>query len=663
ICTTPECFSSAAYYMNNMDFSVDPCKNFYLHACGRWIKEHKIPPSKGKYLIYTVLRDRVNSEVANLLAAPIKPSQGTAVAKAKTIYKSCMNTELINELDDRPLLKILNGAITWPVISADWVESKFSLENTISFLRGKYNNNILFKVKVSSQLATHTLATTNGKMAIPFKRYTIPANKYKLDAYYKMFYRSAVALGANPTIAAVDVSEVREFEIKIANLKLDQSDDEGVAMNISQMNSRIPGINWVKLFTSMVKVHTVNGQSQIVVFNENYLKKMIALIQTTSKRTVQNYIVWRFVKHRVKNLGHRYSEIYREYLNEVYHRPLLPTRKYKCSHYLLFAMKGATGNLFINKYFTKAKKDAAEVLFKHVKKGFIRLLDTEVNWMDKKTKDYAKKKALAVKFNIGYNKKLYKNVTYIDDQDYFGNVLQILTNKAQHKFKLLGTKVKKITHDLFRNRPTMVNARYDPVFNDVALPAGELQYPFYWGDKFPESFQFGAIGSILGHELTHGFDNSGRQFDIHGVMRNWWTNGSLTEFNRRTKCMEKQYSDIYWPLAGKHLDGKKLLSENIADNGGVREAFAIRIKDLGINGESVEPSTGLTNNQMFFIGYANVRCGKYTHAGAINQLATDNHGPGKYRITTALQNFNKFSEAFSCPLGSFMNPHHKCIIW
>uniref|UniRef100_F6PUF3 Uncharacterized protein n=1 Tax=Ciona intestinalis TaxID=7719 RepID=F6PUF3_CIOIN len=676
ICTTPECFSTASYYMNNMNFRVKPCDNFFEHACGRWIHETKIPKSKGKYLIYTVLRDRDNF-VLDLLLKPIKPSEGTGAAKAKIIYRSCMNTALINKLGDRPLLNLLHGELAWPIISSNWDESKFELVKTLSTLRGKFHNNVLFKVKVGRETKTHALQVTHistGKMAIPFKRYTNPHLAYKLDAYYKLFYETAINLGADVRTAVQDVENVRKFELKLLNLKEHSSEEYGYTSTLAEMNQRIPGINWVELFTEMIWTYPVTPQTKIWVYNENYLKKLISLIQKTDKRVVQNYMVWRLVKHRVRNLSNRFENLYREYVREVYHRSSLPTRKYKCSHFLMFSLKRPTGYLFIKKYFSKAKKDAAKVLFEHVKKGFVQLLNTEVNWMDNKTREYAKKKALAVKFHIGYNEQMYNNVTKIDASlqelhpkvsDYFGNVIKVLTEIAQNKFKLLGKPVKANT-DPFTARPTMVNARYDPTYNTVSLPGGELQYPFYWGNKYLRAYQYGAIGSILGHELTHGFDDNGRMYDIQGRMRNWWSPASLAEFKKREKCMEKQYSSIYWPLAGKHLDGVKLLGENIADNGGVREAYAgyqIWLKDNGLKGEALEPSTGLTNNQMFFIGYANVRCGKFTRAGAITQLATDNHGPGKYRITTALQNFDKFSEAFSCPSGSFMNPRHKCVIW
>ncbi|XP_078493290.1 phosphate-regulating neutral endopeptidase PHEX-like [Ciona intestinalis] len=674
ICTTPECFSTASYYMNNMNFRVKPCDNFFEHACGRWIHETKIPKSKGKYLIYTVLRDRVNSELGDLLSKPIKPSEGTGAAKAKIIYKSCMNTALINKLGDRPLLRLLHGELAWPIIHSNWDESKFDLVKTLSTLRGKFHNNVLFKVKVGRETKTHELQIANGKMAIPFKRYTNPHLAYKLNAYYKLFYETAINLGADKRTAERDVEKVREFELKLLKLKENNNAEYGYTRTLAEMNQILPGIDWVELFTKMIRTYPVTPQTKILVFDENYLKKLISLIQQTDKRIVQNYMVWRLVKHRVRNLSARFENLYREYVREVYHRSSLPTRKYKCSHFMMFSLKRPTGYLFIKKYFSKAKKDAAKVLFEHVKKGFVELLNTEVNWMDNKTREYAKKKALAVKFHIGYNEQMYNNVTKIDASlqqlhpvvgDYFGNVVKVLTEIAQNKFKLLGKPVKANT-DPFTARPTMVNARYDPTYNTVSLPGGELQYPFYWGNKYLRAYQYGAIGSILGHELTHGFDDNGRMYDIQGRMRNWWSPASLAEFKKREKCMEKQYSSIYWPLAGKHLDGVKLLGENIADNGGVREAYVgyqIWLKDNGLKGEALEPSTGLTNNQMFFIGYANVRCGKFTRAGAISQLATDNHGPGKYRITTALQNFDKFSEAFSCPSGSFMNPRHKCVIW
>ncbi|XP_078493279.1 phosphate-regulating neutral endopeptidase PHEX [Ciona intestinalis] len=673
ICMTPECVSTAAYYMNKIDFTVDPCNDFYDYSCGRWFKETKIPASKGHYLTYTVLRDRVNKDVAGELAKPIKASEGTAVAKVKTAYKACMDTATINRKGGKPLLNFLKGDLAWPIIDKTWSPSSFDLESTLATLRGRYNNQLLMKIIARRTSGNHILELWKGKMALPFSYYEMEEKKPKLDAYYALMRDTAVMLGADRATANRDVADVKRFEKELAFHKRHDLDYFSIK-TIDQMMVEIPGIDWLRLFSLMIISHPINGNTHMEVWNQQFLHNVIALIDRTDKRVVQNYMVWRIVKHRILNLSHKFLVRYSQYKQILYGTKVLPTREHKCTQQLMFTMKGATGNLFINKYFSPAKKRAAHLMFDNIRKGFLQLLNTEVDWMDAKTKNYAKRKAEAINAVFGYNAHIYKNLTYIDEHmkhlvvhenDYFGNTVRILTQISQNSFHLLGKEYKRGTY-YFHTRPTEVNAFYNPSYNEVAMPAGELQYPFYWGDQFPQMFQYGGVGTILGHELTHGFDNNGRKHGIHGHMYNWWTQKSLEEFNKRTKCMENQYNKFYWKTAGSYINGRKTLGENIADNGGIRESYTgyhIWLKSQNLTGESLEPSTGLTNDQLFFIGFANVRCGKYTHAGAANINAVDVHSPGRFRVIGSLQNFDKFSKAFNCPVGSKMNPKHKCIIW
>lgn len=386
-------------------------------------------------------------------------------------------------------------------------------------------------------------------------------------------------------------------------------------------------------------------------------------------------MVWRFVKHRISNLGRPFEERYLQYTKALYGTKALHKRWFKCSEYLIFSMQQPTGKMFVDKYFSPAKKATAEEMFANIRKAFLYLLDNEVEWMDKGTKAYAREKALAMVHHIGYNPAIYANATYIDDlwkqlrakrHDYFGNVLRILYEISQNGFFKLSQHYDVFAPAGFTTRPTTVNAFYNPQKNSITLPAGEMQYPFYWGDKFPKVFQYGGIGTIIGHETTHGFDNHGALRDKYGNLKNWWSSSSWLQFHKRTTCMQNQYSNYFWKAAGKYLNGKKTLSENIADNGGIRESYQgykFYLQSRNMTGEDIEPSTGLTNDQMFFVGFANVRCAKYTRKGAEHAIARSVHSPGRFRVIGSLQNFDKFAKAFHCPSTAYMNPEEKCVIW
>ncbi|XP_076819952.1 phosphate-regulating neutral endopeptidase PHEX-like [Clavelina lepadiformis] len=673
VCLTPECLATAAYYMNRIDFSVNPCNDFYKFACGRWMSETSIPPADGKYSTYTIIRDRVHRELSQLLMEPINATECEAVAKAKTAYRACLNEELIERLDSQPLLDMLRGDMAWPILDEFWDPDDFNFESTVASLRGKLSNKVVLDAKMGKHKGKRYLMTLKGTMSIPFKFYIDSRYDDRLRAYYDLMYDVAIMLGADPQVARNDVINVRRLEHKLATHKYSDN-DVIVEKSIAEMNRDIPGIDWLDLFKRMITSHPVNSSTQILVWDEEYLTHLSNLVQNTDRRTLQNYLVWTNVKRRIQSLSSRFQQRYLEFEETLFGKRALTSRRERCAMDTMYLMKGPTGKLYIETYFSEAKKKVAEELFDFIRKGFLHLLDNEVTWMDNKTKAYARLKALGVKRDIGYNPRIYKNATYldqhyknvvIDPNDYFNNVISLLTNQAQKEFRLMGGLYNPQVEP-FNIRPTMVNALNNLEHNVMMLPAGEMQYPFYWGNKFPAMFQFGAIGTILGHELTHSFDNNGRKRGIDGELLSWWTPSSLDRFKKRVKCMEEQYDRYYFEPAGENLNGKKDLAENIADNGGIRESYAgyhLWLKAHNKTSERLEPASGFTNDQLFFIGFATARCALYKPEAAIHDLAANVHSPGRFRVIGSLQNFDKFSKAFDCPVGSFMNPRHKCVIW
>lgn len=294
----------------------------------------------------------------------------------------------------------------------------------------------------------------------------------------------------------------------------------------------------------------------------------------------------------------------------------------------------------------------------------------KVEWMDEETKEKAKEKAQAIRENIGYpdyltNKTalamMYKGFE-IKKDNYFQNMVETFKFYNLKNYKRLGKPVDKGRWGM---TPPTVNAYYSSTDNKIAFPAGILQRPFY-DHRFPNSLNYGGIGMVVGHEITHGFDDNGRQFNKDGNLARWWSNKSIAAFKNKTACLEKQYSG--YKFHGKNLKGIQTLGENIADNGGIKQAFQAyqNWKERSRNGHPEPPLPGLENfsdEQIFFLGFAQIWCSKYRYEAALSQINFGVHSPGKFRVIGSLSNFDEFSKAFSCKKGSPMNPEKKCIVW
>lgn len=286
--------------------------------------------------------------------------------------------------------------------------------------------------------------------------------------------------------------------------------------------------------------------------------------------------------------------------------------------------------------------------------------------MDEDTRKSAKEKADAIYNMIGYPSfimdpkeldKVFNDYTAVPDL-YFENAMRFFN----FSWRVTADQLRKAPNrDQWSMTPPMVNAYYSPTKNEIVFPAGILQAPFYTRSS-PKALNFGGIGVVVGHELTHAFDDQGREYDKDGNLRPWWKNSSVEAFKQQTECMVEQYSN--YSVNGEPVNGRHTLGENIADNGGLKAAYRAYQNWVQRNGpEHTLPTLGLTNDQLFFLGFAQVWCSVRTPESSHEGLITDPHSPSRFRVIGSLSNSKEFSQHFHCPLGSPMNPHHKCEVW
>uniref|UniRef100_A0A8C9EFG2 Phosphate regulating endopeptidase X-linked n=1 Tax=Phocoena sinus TaxID=42100 RepID=A0A8C9EFG2_PHOSS len=680
-CLKPECIEAAASILSKVNLSVDPCDNFFRFACDGWINSNPIPEDMPSYGIYPWLRRNVDLKLKALLEKSISRRRDTeAIQKAKILYSSCMNEKAIEKADAKPLLHILrHSPFRWPVLESNigpegvWSERKFSLLQTLATFRGQYSNSVFIRLYVSSDDKVsneHILKLDQAALSLAVREdyldNSTEAKSYR-DALYKFMVDTAVLLGANSSRAEHDMKSVLRLEIKIAEIMIPHENRTSEAMynkmNISQLSAMIPQFDWLGFIRKVIDVRLypelkdIGPSENVVVRVPQYFKDLFRILGP-----LPNYLVRRFQYRwlefsRVRNPGYT---------------TLLPQWD-KCVNFIEVRSLMLLEKMFVDVHFQEDKKEVMEELIEGVRWAFIDMLEKENEWMDAGTKRKAKEKARAVLAKVGYP-EFIMNDTHVNEDlkavkfsesDYFGNVLQTRKYLAQTDFFWLRKAVPKT--EWFTN-PTTVNAFYSASTNQIRFPAGELQKPFFWGTEYPRSLSYGAIGVIVGHEFTHGFDNNGRKYDKNGNLDPWWSVDSEEKFKEKTKCMISQYSNYYWKKAGLNVKGKRTLGENIADNGGLRQAFRAYRKWINDKRQGVEepllPGVEFTNSQLFFLSYAQVRCNSYRPEAAREQIQVGAHSPPQFRVNGAVSNFEEFQKAFNCPSNSTMNRGtDSCRLW
>uniref|UniRef100_A0A665X4R2 Phosphate regulating endopeptidase homolog, X-linked n=1 Tax=Echeneis naucrates TaxID=173247 RepID=A0A665X4R2_ECHNA len=692
-CLTPECIEAAGSLLSKMDRSVDPCEDFYSFSCGGWLKENPIPEDSSSYGIYPWLRQHVDIQLKELLEAPSKPDELEAVSKAKILYRSCINEAMLEKMDTKPMLKTLRQPeFRWPVVGDglggeyQWSAAQWNLLKTLAEMRNQHGRSVLIRLFVSpddKNSSLYIIKLDQASLSLPSREdyitNTSSAQAYRA-ALLSLMVDIAVMLGAPERAAQTQMEKALAFETQLAHILIPYENRTSENLynrySLSRLQRSIPQFDWLGFVKAVVEsksdpARTISSSEPIIVRVPQYFKELLKLINATDPRTVANYVQWRTVFSRMTTLSRRFLYRYLDYARVTTGTTSLTPRWDKCVNYVENSLVYAAGRIFVNTHFQEDKKHMMEELIEGVRWAFIDMLEKENDWMDQPTKKRAVEKAHAVLAKVGYPEFIL-NDTYLNEDlkevrlaDYYGNVMQTLKLIAQTDISWLRKSVPRT--EWFTN-PTTVNAFYSSSTNQIRFPAGELQKPFFWGREYPRSLSYGAIGVIVGHELTHGFDNNGRKYDKNGNLDQWWSNSSITAFNEKTQCMIEQYNSYHWEEANLNVRGKRTLAENIADNGGIREAFrAYRRwvdKSRGGAEEPLLPGVGLNNNQLFFLSYAHVRCNSYRPEAARDQIQSGAHSPPKYRVVGAMSNYEEFRKVFNCPASTLMNRgEQSCRVW
>ncbi|XP_048589542.1 endothelin-converting enzyme 2 [Nematostella vectensis] len=678
VCNTADCLKIASEFTRNINISVDPCDNFYHYACDGWIRDNPIPPSGSEYITFIKVQNRINEVIRNLLEDDTNSDGGDAVQKSRDFYKSCMDEDQVERTAKDEIQRLIDSLGSWG-IAKSWEDSTWSWEEALLKIHSAFKRAPLFVVEVE----------VNSKNTTQYIIKLLPADFSLGGAYYAkndtktisayIDYMAAVGLilGGDNTTTHRDMEDVIELEKQLSKLKpTDLQKRVYHPMPLKELKSYSEQFDFTDYLRKLFRKHgVVIGDDEIVnVPSAEYLYNMTKIVRETSNRTLSNYFIWTLLRNLVPFLSKPFREAEQTFLIRVAGVKKSPSRWQQCTNAAnnLDGLVFATGALWVKEVFDKRDIPRIHELMDWIRKAF-RDEVRELDWLDHETREqiYEKERAMLEKF--GYpmmcvNETLlnqYYDGLKISKNHFLLNQVNITEWNTKYRLARLREPVDK---EEWYTGPQTVNAFYMRTRNEINVHAAILASPFYHGSNAPRAINFGGIGMVLAHELSHGFDDVGRLYNKNGeIVAQWWSNYSIKGFANKTECMVEQYNNYSVNLPGLgrlYLRGENTLGENIADNGGLKVAFRAYENWIKQNGEeAIVPGLKKTNHQMFFISYAQLWCSEFSTDKQFSRINRDSHSLPYFRVIGALQNSEEFAEAFHCPKGSYMNPVRKCRVW
>ncbi|XP_018009276.1 neprilysin-2 [Hyalella azteca] len=679
-CLTKSCITSASELIANMDSQVDPCEDFFEYACGNYIKSRNIPDEKSSITQFSDVSDVLQEKLRMLIESEDSSEDTPSGLMVKQLYKSCMNTERIAEQGLQPLKDILREMGGWPAVEgAAWGHNRFDwVQNVYINRRLGYSVDYLLDFSVTTNIKNSTwriIDIDQPSFGMSREYLMRGLNDSDVRAYLDYQVSLAALLGANRTAAQLELTESLLFEIQLANFSLPNEKRRNASelynkMTVAELQARVPNIPWLSYINTLLAPFTnITEDEEVIVNVPSYLENLDKLLLKTPKRVIANFLMWRASAASISYLSEDARDLQLEYSKKITGTGKRNPRWKECIGAVSGSLSYAVSKLYAEKFFKKDAKAAADEMVSYVRREFDKILRA-VDWMDDETRLRAINKSQAITSHIAYPDELldeskiaevYKDLQ-ISDGELLSNMRNLTIYSADYSFKRLREVIDK--NDWKRHgTAAVVNAYYSRVDNSINFPAGILQGTFFNAER-PKYLNFGSIGFVIGHEITHGFDDVGRQFDYKGDLKEWWEPETKAKFIEKSKCIIHQYGNYTAPEVGLKLNGVNTQGENIADNGGIKEAYYAYNQYVSDHGEENPlPALGLTAKQLFWLSAANVWCGKYRPESLKFLILTGAHSPVRFRVNGELSNSPEFSRDWNCKLNSKMNPSQKCSVW
>ena len=640
----------------DVDVTVDPCVDFYQFACGGWEARTELPADRPRWgRSFSEINERNEKWVRQLLdEAAANPDGGDDDwRRLGTMYAACMDEEAIEA-----------AGITGLQPHLDQIDGITDLKGLSAVTGGlhKISVDVFWGAQVEGDFVDPGLQIMHmgqSGLSLPDRDYYLEDDEKMKGLRTDLVPHIAATLQQAGLATADDATARAEAVVAFETALAEVHQPRAALRDPTKIYNRVdrdlgkvsPEVDWDGWLTALDGGHV----QHISVDSKEVFAQVTGIIAKTDLAVLKDYMRWAVIRDHASHLPKAYDEAHFAFFGtKVTGQEEQSPRWKRCGRAVSGAMGEAIGRKYIDKYFAGESRTTALALIGGIQDAFEAGLP-QLDWMDETTRERAIEKKNTLVNKIGYPDKWtdYGEMDLTADN----HLSNVMAAKRFEHGKVIARASKPTDRSLWHMTPHMVNAYYHPLLNEMAFPAGILQPPFFEATR-PSAMNFGGIGMVMGHELTHGFDDSGSQFDPEGKVRDWWEPESRERFEERTGCVSDFYS-AYEPLPGTHINGALTNGENIADIGGARVAYrAFKASD-----GAADTVDGLTPDQLFFVSFAQGWCSLAKDEYLQMQIASDPHSPAKYRVIGTVSQLPEFHEAFACAEGTPMHPATQCTIW
>ena len=650
---------SAGIATEYIESSVRPQDDFFEYLNGKWLKNVEIPADKSSWGSFMELRENTLPQIRGIIekASAGNPAAGTDAQRIGDFWASFMDEARLEQLGVTPLSSELGK------IAA--IKDKSELPAVLARL-GKIGVNVPFDFGIHQDNKDSTKYVADiyqGGLGMPDRDYYLKTDDAKLadvKAKYLTHIEKTLTLAGDKN-AAANAKAIVDFETELAKVqwtKVELRDPLKAynKVNLADMAKIAPNYDWA----TWLQTAGITGKTDYVIVSQpTYLKGFAELSNKTSLDTWKAYLAMHLVDSYSSYLSKAFVDQRFDFYGKTLSGVTQIEPRWKRGVGVVERAQGeAVGKLYVAEYFPAERKARMETLVKNLLVAYKQSID-KLDWMSPATKKEAQAKLAKFTPKIGYpNKWKDYSALVVKRDDLVGNVMRSRVVEADRELNKLG---KPIDREEWGMTPQTINAYYNPEMNEIVFPAAILQPPFFDANA-DDAVNYGGIGAVIGHEISHGFDDQGAQYDGDGNLRDWWSPSDHKNFKAKTKMLVEQYN-AFEPLPGYHVNGELTLGENIADNSGL--AIAAKAYQISLNGKKAPVINGFTGEQRLYMGWAQVWRSKMREPAQIAQVKTDPHSPGQYRANGTLKNQPGFYEAFKVKQGDkmYLAPKDRVIIW